>query len=87
LAADKARRALPAVVRGVHVYYVTWGGGWQYFAGAGVPHCRGNATLVCYEQLRAIKQATDMAEFTRVETEAIFHGNAAALFCFWSHHE
>ena len=67
---------------GVHGNYITWGKGWQYFAGAEVPHCRGDATLVCYEQLRAMKQAADMAELTRVETEAIFHDNAAALFGF-----
>lgn len=53
---------------------------WEYFTGIDVPHCRGDATLVCYEELRAMKQAADMAGLTQAETEAIFHGNAAALF-------
>ena len=47
-----------------------------------VPHCRGDATLVCCEELRAIKPAADMAELTPTETAAIFHGNAATLFGF-----
>jgi hypothetical protein len=49
---------------------------------ADVPHCRGNARPVCYEQLRAMKQAADMAGLAQTETEAVFYRNAAALFGF-----
>ena len=47
-----------------------------------VPHCRENATLVYYKQLRAMKKAADMAELSPTEPEAIFCRNAAALFGF-----
>ena len=67
---------------GVHAKYITWGRGWQYFTGMTVPHCRGDATLVCYEQMRAMKQAADMAGITQDAVEAIFYHNAAALFGF-----
>ena len=72
----------PICAGGVHAKYITWGRGWEYFAGADVTHCRGNATLVCYEQLRAMKRAADMAELTPTETEAVFYRNTAALFGF-----
>ena len=47
-----------------------------------VPHCRGNAALVCYEQLRAMKQTADMAGLAPAETEAVFYRSVAALFGF-----
>ena len=65
---------------GVHGNYITWGRGWQYFPGMDVPHCRKDATYVCYESLRSIKQAADMAGLNRVDIENIFYGNAMKFF-------
>jgi len=67
---------------GVRGSYITWGRGWKYFPGAELPHCRGDATLVCYEQLRAMKQASDMAGLTADDVDAVFYGNARAFFGF-----
>ena len=65
---------------GVHAKYITWGKGWQYFMGMDVPHCRQDATLVCYENLRAIKQAADMADLNNQDIEDIFYYNAKSFF-------
>ncbi len=70
------------VAGGVHAKYITWGKGWQYFRGMDVPHCRPDATLVCYENLRATKQAADMAGVTTADIEKFFYGNAAEFFKF-----
>ncbi|MBQ9500896.1 MAG: amidohydrolase family protein [Lentisphaeria bacterium] len=67
---------------GVRGNYITWGRGWKFFPGAEVSHCRGDATLVCYEQLRAMKRASDMAGLTSDDVEAVFYGNARAFFGF-----
>ena len=67
---------------GVHAKYITWGKGWQYFTGMDLPHCRGGATFVCYEQLRAMKQACDMAGITSQQQQDIFYGNAKRFFGF-----
>ena len=68
------------IASGVHGKYITWGKGWEYFKGMQVPHCRSNTTLVCYENLRCIKQAADMAALNTADIENIFYGNAAAFF-------
>ncbi|MBQ9788153.1 MAG: amidohydrolase family protein [Lentisphaeria bacterium] len=65
---------------GVHAKYITWGKGWQFFPGMDVPHCRPDATLVCYENLRSTKQAADMAGITNDELQDIFYGNAKQFF-------
>ena len=65
---------------GVHAKYITWGKGWQYFTGMDVPHCRKEATYVCYEGLRSIKQAADMAGLNRKDIEDIFFNNAMRFF-------
>ena len=38
--------------------------------------------LVCYENLRATKQAADMAGVTTADLEKFFYGNAAEFFKF-----
>ena len=70
------------VASGVHGKYITWGKGWEFFRGMQRPHCRCDATLVCYENLRCIKQAADMAGLTTGNVEDIFYGNAAEFFKF-----
>ena len=65
---------------GVHAKYITWGKGWQYFKGMDVPHCRKDATFVCYESLRSIKQAADMAGLTHDDVEDVFFNNAKCFF-------
>ena len=67
---------------GVHGKYITWGKGWQFFRSTAQPHCRPDAALVCYESLRAIRQAADMAGLTAGEIENIFWGNAKNFFGF-----
>lgn len=67
---------------GVHAKYISWGRGWQYFTGMDVPHCRKDTTLVCYESLRSIKQAADMAGLTEDEIGDIFYNNAGNFFHF-----
>ncbi len=66
----------------VHAKYITWGKGWQYFKGMDVPHCRKECTMVCYENLRAVKQAADMAGVTSDEIKDYFWNNAAKFFGF-----
>ncbi len=65
---------------GIHGKYITWGKGWQYFRGMDVPHCRKEATFVCYESLRSIKQAADMAGLNQKDIERIFFDNAKDFF-------
>ena len=65
---------------GVHGKYITWGKGWQYFSGANVPHCKKDVTFVCYESLRSIKQAADMAGLNTSDIEKIFYRNAENFF-------
>lgn len=65
---------------GVHAKYITWGKGWQFFPGMDVPHCRPDATLVCYENLRSTKQAADMAGITTDELNNFFYNNAKNFF-------
>lgn len=65
---------------GVHAKYVTWGKGWQYFKSMDVPHCRREMTFVCYEALRSIRQAADMAGLSRDDIEDLFFNNAKAFF-------
>ena len=45
-----------------------------------VPHCRKEVTFVCYESLRAIKQAVDMASLTNSDVDKIFFTNAKEFF-------
>lgn len=68
------------IAGGVHAKYITWGKGWQYFTGMDVPHCRPDVTLVCYENLRATKQAADMAGITDKQLQDFFYGNAKNFF-------
>ena len=65
---------------GMRGNYITWGRGWQYFPGMDVPHCCGKATLVCYENLRAIRRAADMAELNLSQIGDIFYNNAIKFF-------
>ena len=65
---------------GVHAKYITWGKGWQYFKGMDVPHCRKEVTFVCYESLRSIKQAADMAGLNEDDIKDIFFNNAKDFF-------
>ena len=67
---------------GDHGKYVTWGKGWCFMAPSEQPHCRSEATLVVYEQLRAQKEAADMAGITGDQVKDIFYRNAAKLFGF-----
>ena len=67
-------------VGGVHGQYIDWGKGWQFFRPGPLPHCRPDATLVCYESLRAIRQAADMADLTSSDIEDIFFNNAVRFF-------
>ena len=67
---------------GDHGKYITWGKGWQFFRPTAQPHCISEAVMVVYEQLRAQKQAADMAELSRKDLEKVFYDNAAAFFGF-----
>ena len=60
--------------------YVTWGRAWAFAGSKECSHCDGRATFVVYEQLRAMKQAADMAGLSQADVEAVFHGNAERLF-------
>jgi predicted TIM-barrel fold metal-dependent hydrolase len=61
--------------------YITFGHGWKGFCQEDpLEHCRNDATLVVYEQLRAQRQAALMAGLSRVEIEDVFYGNAVSLF-------
>lgn len=68
------------IAGGDHGKYVTWGRGWQFFAAGRQPHCVSDNTLVVYEQLRAQKQAADMAGLSRDDLEKLFHANAEKFF-------
>ena len=63
-----------------HGKYITWGRAWSFKGGSECPHCDGQATLVVYEQLRAMRQAADMAGLTEDAWEDIFFRNACSLF-------
>lgn len=68
------------VAGGMHGKYITWGRGWQYFVAGEQPHCTSDNTLVVYEQLRAQKQAADMAGLSSSDIEKLFHLNAEKFF-------
>ena len=68
------------VAGGGHGKYVTWGRGWQFFSAKEQPHCVSDSTLVVYEQLRAQKQAADMAGLSPEDIEKLFHVNAEKFF-------
>ena len=68
------------IAGGDHGKYVTWGRGWQFFAAGKQPHCVSDNTLVVYEQLRAQKQAADMAGLSQCDLEKLFHANAEKFF-------
>jgi len=70
------------VAGGDHGKYITWGKGWCFAAPPKQPHCRWESTLVVYEQLRAQKEAADMAGITTDQVKDIFYRNAEKLFNF-----
>ncbi len=60
------------VAGGMHGTYVPFGHSWAF-----VPEKeRQGTTLVCYESLRAMRRAADMAGLDRKDLEAIFYDNA-----------
>lgn len=67
-----------------HGKYVALGRSWQALDSDRIslrfPHCDGRPILAVYEQLLAIKHATEFAEWTRDQVEALFWRNAARLF-------
>ncbi len=63
-----------------HGKYITWGRAWAFDNGRECSHCDGRATLVVYEQLRAMKQAADMAGLAHDDLKDIFFRNACNLF-------
>ena len=65
---------------GIHGQYIAWGKGWQFFRPGPLPHCRQEATLVCYESLRSIRQAADMADLSTGDIEDVFFNNADRFF-------
>jgi predicted TIM-barrel fold metal-dependent hydrolase len=60
--------------------YITWGRAWSFQPGQACSHCDGQATLVVYEQLRAMKRAADMAGSSQEQIRNLFSDNAATLF-------
>ncbi|MBP5639434.1 MAG: amidohydrolase family protein [Victivallales bacterium] len=65
---------------GDHGKYITWGRAWKFAGSYDCIHCDGRATLVVYEQLRAMRQAADMASLSKDDVDAIFFSNASQLF-------
>jgi hypothetical protein len=63
--------------------YVAFGRAWAYLSEANhnlnLSHCDGRMTFTRYEQLRAMRRAATRLGMTREQTEALFHGTAAAL--------
>ncbi len=60
--------------------YVAWGRGWDCFPGnPATAHCDGRATLVVYENLRALRQAAELFDLTAKEVEDIFYHNAQRI--------
>ena len=68
------------IAGGMRGTYITWGRGWQYFSGADLAHCHSASTLVCYENLRAVRRAAEMAELSQTDIENIFYNNAKQFF-------
>jgi len=60
--------------------YITWGRAWSFQGSCQLTHCDGQATLVVYEQLRAMRHAAEMAGLSPEEIRGVFHGNAERLF-------
>ena len=63
-----------------HGKYYTWGRAWGFARECDLSYCDGRATLVVYEQLRAMKQAAEMAALTAADLDDIFFRNAERLF-------
>lgn len=64
--------------------YAALGRAWQYVDTSRYdlkfPHCDGRPILAIYEQLLAMKQAAELAQWSRDDIEHLFWGNAAAAF-------
>lgn len=64
-----------------HGQYTAFGRAWQGVDAARLslrfPHCDARPILAIYEQLLAIKQATELADWTRADIEDLFWRNAA----------
>lgn len=66
---------------GPHGKYITFGRGWKnYVEEKELGYCDGRLTLICYEQLRAMRQAAVAAELSADALAAIFSGNARRLY-------
>ncbi len=67
-----------------HGQYVALGRAWQSLdlskTSMQFPHCDGRPILAIYEQLLSMKQAAEIAEFSRDDVDAIFWKNAVAAF-------
>jgi glutamate-1-semialdehyde 2,1-aminomutase len=63
--------------------YIAWGQGWAYLTAQNqslkTTHCDGRFTFVRYEQLRAMRRATERYGATKAEIAALFHDTAESL--------
>lgn len=67
-----------------HGQYAAMGRAWQYVDtqrfDLKFPHCDGRPVLAIYEQLLAMKQAAEIAQWSRDEIEDVFWRNASSAF-------
>ena len=67
-----------------HGQYAALGRAWQYLDTDSLdlkfPHCDGRPILAIYEQLLAMKQAAEIAQFSRNDIENLLWRNAATAF-------
>ena len=63
--------------------YVSFGYAWAYLSetnhNVNLSHCDGRMTFTRYEQLRAMKRASEAVGLSRNDIEAMFSGNAERL--------
>jgi hypothetical protein len=67
-----------------HGQYAAMGRAWQYIDmgrfDLKFPHCDGRPILAIYEQLLAMKQAAEIAQWSKSDIEHLFWRNAATAF-------
>lgn len=66
---------------GMRGKYISYAFAWEGYRGnPSLSHCRPEAAMVIYEQLRCQKQAFDILGLMRSEVDLIFYGNAQKFF-------
>lgn len=66
---------------GMRGKYISYAFAWEGYRGnSSLSHCRPEATMVIYEQLRCQKQAFDILELAKSEASDLFYNNAHRFF-------